>query len=335
MDEKVTYQKYQEILKGYLNDQDEERLYQAQQLSRVFLENQKSPEDIISIHYEMLKEMLPELPQDIRHSFDFLIEIMMGHGLAYREHQSLRIQQLELQSEIAVASNMQETLLKTETPKVSYLDIGAVSVPARQMNGDYYHFVNDEYRGVGVAVADVIGKGVPAALSMSMIKYSMDSLPETRMRPGAVLGSINRVVEQNVDPSMFITMFYGMYDSGNHQFQYASAGHEPGLLYKADQDEFLDIEAKGLVLGVSKNTKYKDYNIKLEIGDMVILLTDGVTECRFGDDFIDRERIIDLIKDNINLSAQEICENVYYELEKLQGFELRDDITIIILKREV
>ena len=80
--------------------------------------------------------------------------------------------------------------LETTIPDVNGLEIGAISVPARQMSGDYYHFVQDEKKHIGVAIADVIGKGIPAALCMSMIKYAMDSLPEHRHNPSSVLGKL-------------------------------------------------------------------------------------------------------------------------------------------------
>ena len=147
-----------------------------------------------------------------------------------------------------------------------------------------------------------------------------------------VLENINRVVEHNVDPSMFITMFYGMYDTNSHHFYYSSAGHEPGFYYKAQDNQFHDLTAKGLLLGIDKNTKYRQYEKHIEIGDMVILLSDGVTECRTEEGFIERETLISYIRKYIHLEAQEIVNNIYKELEKIQEFQLRDDFTLIILK---
>jgi sigma-B regulation protein RsbU (phosphoserine phosphatase) len=260
---------------------------------------------------------------------------MMGYGIAYREHQSLRHQQQELKTEIEIAANVQHTLLETEIPDIKALEIGAISVPARQMNGDYYHFVQDENERIGVGIADVIGKGIPAALCMSMIKYAMDSLPENRHEPNSVLESLNRVVEHNVDPSMFITMFYGLYDPHDRQFSYASAGHEPGFYYDAATGTFSDLDAKGLLLGVDKKTRYRQYEKTVNRGDMIILLSDGVTECRTNDGFIERETLIGLIKKNMHLQAQEMVNNIYKQLEKMQNFQLRDDFTLIILKSNV
>ncbi|MFS0612822.1 PP2C family protein-serine/threonine phosphatase [Lederbergia ruris] len=329
---KTLEDKYRDILSKYLEDKNEQALYQGQKLSRKLIEHHIGPEEIISLHKSVIVEN-GYREDNILHSFDILLEVMMGYGLAYREHQSLRSEQLALKSEIEVAAKMQQTLLRTVKPQIDGLDIGVISVPARQMNGDYYHFIKDEHQCLGVAIADVIGKGIPAALSMSMIKYGMDSFPEGQKSPKDILESLNRVVEQNVDPSMFITMCYGVYDPKSHYFTYASAGHEPGFFYMSTQQKFQDLEAKGLLLGIDKRTKYKEFGHQLEVGDMVILLSDGVSECRTQEGFIEREDLMAMIYDYIHMSAQEIVTNIYKDLERLQDFELRDDFTLIILRR--
>ncbi|MGM0924381.1 MAG: PP2C family protein-serine/threonine phosphatase [Bacillota bacterium] len=331
----VIESKYQEILSHYMQELTETALYQGQKFSRKAIEEQVPPEEIISLHRKVLQDLFPDVDQDVLHSLDFLLEVMMGYGLAYQEHQSLRDQQQEIKSEIQVALNVQQMLLETSVPTVPNLDIGAISVPAKHMNGDYYHFVYDE-ESVSIAIADVIGKGIPAALCMSMIKYAMDSLPESRKSPSRVLENLNRVVEHNVDPSMFITMFYGMYDTDTHEFVYGSAGHEPGFYYSAKEDRFHDMNTKGLVLGIDQSIKYKQYSRVVEKGDMIVLLSDGVTESKTNEEeFIEREFITDLIKKYSDLNAQGIVDNIYKDFLQMQDFELRDDFTLIILKREV
>ncbi|GEK57476.1 phosphoserine phosphatase [Marinococcus halophilus] len=331
----LLHDQYANILRAYLEEQSEQGLYYAQQFSKRVLEEQISPEEVVSLHLEVLEEFFPELPKGAHESFELLLEVMMGYGLAYREHQSLRDKTKELEAEINVAANMQQTFLPDEIPHVNGLDVGVLSVPASKMSGDYYHFVKDDHDCVGLAIADIIGKGIPAALCMSMIKYTMDSYPEQRLQPGALLENVNRVVEQNIASNMFITMMYGSYDSRSHQFNYAGAGHEPGFYYKAAEDTFEELHAKGIVLGIKRNTNYKEYQLTVDPGDFVVLLSDGVTECRTDDGFIEREAITRLIRTYQHLPAQEIVNHVFYELERAQGFQLRDDFTLIILRRNV
>ncbi|WP_430788626.1 PP2C family protein-serine/threonine phosphatase [Virgibacillus flavescens] len=324
---------YKDLLKHYIDTQDEQSLYGAEQISKSFIKNNILPEEIVSLHNQALADIYPDLFEDFQRSMDFLMELMISYGLAHQEYQTLREQQIALKSEISVAAGMQDTLLATSKPEIKGLDIGVISVSANQMNGDYYHFIKGEDGSLGVAVADVIGKGIPAALCMSMIKYSMDSFPEETMSPPAILGNLNRVVERNVDPSMFITMFYAQYDPNACKFLYSSAGHEPGFYYSAKTDSFKEIEAKGLVLGVSKETNYQQYEQDVEEGDMIVLLTDGVTECRQGDRFIESEEVLDVIRKHIHLPAQEIVDLVFKYFERLQNFQLRDDFTLIILRK--
>ncbi|TFB13238.1 phosphoserine phosphatase [Filobacillus milosensis] len=324
---------YKKLLEEYMKTKDEAVLYQAEQFSKSSIQKNISPDEIVNVHYQAIQELIPNLDDEVKESFNFLIETMISYGLAYQEYQVLREKQIELRTEIDVAANMQNTLLSTTVPDVQNIDIGAKSIPARQMNGDYFHFVQDDEGNIGTAIADVIGKGIPAAFFMSMIKYAMESFPEDRMYPKVILELLNRVVERNVETGMFVTMFYGLYDIHRHEFYYATAGHEPGFIYRAEEDQFEEIDAKGLLLGVKKNVKYNQYVNEINNGDMIVLLTDGVTECRSGDRFIESDEVLDVIRKYKDLSSQEIVENVYKYLERLQDFTLRDDFTLIVIKR--
>ncbi|WP_058305773.1 PP2C family protein-serine/threonine phosphatase [Gracilibacillus massiliensis] len=324
---------YRNLLKEYIESEDETFLYQADQFSKLSIQHNISPEEIINVHIQALEELYPDLPKEINLSMNFLLETMISYGLAYQEFQSLREKQGEIESEISVAANMQKTLLSTTKPEIKGMDIGAISVPAHQMNGDYHHFVIDSSNNLGIAIADVIGKGVPAALAMSMIKYSLDSFPDSLRTPDVILENLNRVVERNVDTSMFITMFYGLLNPETGLLQFSSAGHEPGFYYCSKKDEFFEIKTKGIVLGVSENATYEQFDIQMEAGDMVILLTDGVTECRIGNRFIEPDEMLNVIRKYMHLPAQEAVELAYRHFERLQDFHLRDDFTLIFLKK--
>jgi phosphoserine phosphatase RsbU/P len=170
-----------------------------------------------------------------------------------------------------------------------------------------------------------------------MIKYAMDRLddqPSAPLSPSQVLRDLNTVVERNVDPSMFITMVYGVYDSLNHQFRYATAGHEPGLYYCHETGEFVDLETKGLVLGVSREVRYPEYKIRLSPQDAIILFSDGVTECKVDGRFIERDMLKEIIRTHIHLPAQEAVETIHQALYDMCGYKIRDDQTIVILKRD-
>lgn len=329
-----TGRQYKEILRRYIQNQSEKDLYSGQKFSRQFIEKEISPEEVIGIHKASLYDLFPEASDTLWHSFDFLIEMMIHYGLALQEHQSLIRKQEEIDMEMKIAAQVQNTLLKTKVPDFPNLDIGFLTVPAKQMSGDYIYFLNEEQKNASVAVADVIGKGIPAALCMSMIKFGMDSLRYENHNPGIVLEIVNRIVEDTIDDSMFISMFYGKYDADECVFSYASAGHEPALLYKAAEDEFIELDADGLLLGVQRTVHYEERSVKLESGDFIAIMTDGVTETRTEDGFIEEDLILSILESVKDQPAQVMADAVYQRLGELQNFQLHDDFTIVIFKKE-
>ena len=324
---------YKKILSDYMVSQTERNLYIAQNFTRQLIQKNISPEDVVSIHKNAVEQIFPDQMSESQPAYDFLIEVMVHYGMAHREHQSLLQKQAEYEMEMKIATNIQKTLLKTYVPQLESIDIGMISVPIRRMNGDYVHFFHDGEEYLSVAVTDVVGKGVPAALCMSMVKYGLETLGYAYKDPSYVLEVINRVIEKGVDDSMFVSMFYGCLDVQHNIFSYASAGHEPALHYIAKDDRFYSLEAKGLLLGVLPETKYSFHDIVLEENDLIIMVTDGVTEFRAQEDLNSREVITTLIKQNRHLTAQQLCQVLYKEIEKAQNFKLSDDFTVVILKK--
>lgn len=325
---------YKGILAQYIQNQNEKDLYAGQQFSRQFIDREISPEEMIGIHKASLEELIPDASEEIWHSFDFLIEMMIHYGMALQEHQSLIRKQEELDIEMKIATQVQNSILKTKVPYFEGLDIGFVTVPSKQMNGDYIYFLNGEKSHASVAVADVIGKGIPAALCMSMIKFGMDGLQNENASPGDVLKVVNRIVEDNIADSMFISMFYGKYDAEQSRFSYASAGHEPALLYKADKGQFIELSAEGLLLGIQRDVEYKEYAVELEDGDFIAIMTDGVTETRTEDGFIQAELIRSILRESKDERAQCMADEVYRRIGALQKFQLQDDFTIVVFKKD-
>ncbi len=326
-------EEYKRLLATYIESQDEQSLYGVELVSKELIKYNILPEEIINLHIKALKELYSDLSIEFELSMNFLLEAMIAYGLSHQEIQNLREEQTALKSEISIAAEMQETLLHTEKPEIKGLDIGVISVPAHQMNGDYYNFIENGDGSLGIAMADVIGKGIPAALCMSMIKYSMDSFPEGTTSPCTVLKSLNRVVERNIDSNMFITMIYAQYAPSTSRLTFSSAGHEPGYYYHASENHFTELTAKGLVLGVSRDVDYEERELEIHENDLVIFLTDGVTECRDGERFIEINEVLDVIRRYVDLPAQEMVNQVYKYFERLQDFQLRDDFSLLVLRK--
>ncbi|WP_208859819.1 PP2C family protein-serine/threonine phosphatase [Sporosarcina ureae] len=324
---------YKQMLENYLHSKGEEDLYLGQQFSRSFIEKNIAPEDVISIHKTSIEELIEDMPADVSVSFDFLIEMMIHYGLALKEHQSLIRKQEIIQTEMDIAVRVQNTLLQTTTPMLKGLDIGWISKPSKQMNGDYVYFLKETEQEVCLAVADIIGKGMSAAMHMSMVKFGMDSLRYEKRSPFEVLSFINKMVEQSIADSMFISMFYGKYDTENSVFRYSSAGHEPALFYRAAKDSYSLLESKGLLLGVQAEAVYEERTVRLEEHDFVAIMTDGVTETRTDKGFIEMDVIENLLREVRSESAQAMVDYLFSELSKMQNYELHDDFTLVILKK--
>lgn len=324
---------YQKILSDYLTNQTERNLYIGQNFIRQLIQKKVAPEEVINIHKYAIEHIYPDLPADISHSYDFLIEIMVHFGLTLKEHQSLLEQQEELRVEMNVATKIQEMILHTTIPKVNEIDIGMVSIPIRKMNGDYVHFLSDDEFYVSVGVTDVVGKGVPAALCMSMVKYGLDTLEYATKDPSYILEVLNRIIEKSVDDSMFVSMFYATYDINGNVFTYGSAGHEPAIYYCAREQTFYDLESKGLLLGVMPEVKYPQHELSLEENDFILMITDGVTDFRKQGKLDPRDVIKKIALKYSNLSAQEMCEKMYSYLKALPDFDLEDDFTVVIFKK--
>ncbi|WP_342536453.1 PP2C family protein-serine/threonine phosphatase [Sporosarcina sp. FSL K6-3508] len=328
-----TGKQYKQMLRSFLRTQGEEDLYLGQQFSRNFIEKKIAPEDVISLHKTSIEELIEDLPPEVSISFDFLIEMMIHYGLALKEHQSLIRKQEAIQMEMDIAVRMQNTLLQTATPEVQGLDIGWISKPAKQMNGDYVYFLNETSSQVCLAVADIIGKGMSAAMHMSMVKFGMDSLRYEKRSPSEVLSFINKMIEKSISDSMFVSMFYGKYDTDTATFRYASAGHEPALFYCAAEKEFKLLESKGLLLGVQEEAKYEERTVKLEVNDFVVIMTDGVSETRTENGFIEMDFIENLLCQVKSENAQAMVDYLFNELSRMQDYQLHDDFTLVILKK--
>ncbi|WP_154895585.1 SpoIIE family protein phosphatase [Staphylococcus pasteuri] len=290
------------------------------------------PEDVVEIHKNYISS-LDIAEHEALNTLDVLQEVVKGFGYSYRDYQKLVNKLQYHDKEIDLASRLQQTMLKTDIPQFDSIQIGVISVAAQKVSGDYFNLIDHNDGTMSFAVADVIGKGIPAALAMSMIKFGMDSYGHSQL-PSEGLKRLNRVVEKNVNQNMFVTMFYGLYEEMNHLLYCSSAGHEPGYVYRAETEEFQEIEVRGRVLGISQQTRYSQQEIPIYIDDLVIILTDGVTEARNKEgEFIKKETLLNLIKKYKHMHPQDIVQIIYEAILKVQNPHKKDDMTILIIKR--
>ncbi len=247
-----------------------------------------------------------------------------------------RIEKERLEEELRLARDIQQGLLPSAIPKVEGLQIATMALPSREVGGDYFDVLSLEGGRVHVIIADVTGKGMPAALLMSSIHACTHIMLPMRMALDQAVGNINRVIYENTPPDKFITAFAGVYEAETRRFEYVNAGHEPPLLIRAD-GSIAQLEAGGLLLGILPALAYARGSVTLNPGDVVILFTDGVTEAmgKEQEEYTDR-RLQSFALQHRTRSAHELLELIQEDVESFTGpvSFLSDDRTMIILKAE-
>ena len=254
-------------------------------------------------------------------------------------HNSLKeIDRLERDMELA--KEVQQLLLPKTCPQLEGYDIAAASVPAQEVGGDYYDFFLLDNDRLGVAIADVSGKGIPGALTMATVRSALRALAKQDKTAREMITELNRFIRPDMRQGTFISMSLVMLRLSTGEIQLARAGHEPLLLLKNDRSHFDQITPPGIVLGLvngdvfAKNTEIQ--SIQLDEGDTVVLYTDGVTEAmnRSLEEFT-LERFLYSLKENRNRSAQDTIEAIRGKITEFSGnTPQHDDLTLVVIKRQ-
>ncbi len=211
------------------------------------------------------------------------IDRTLQHLTEWREALSSRDKLVALQNELDVASKIQQSILPTEFPKHEDYEISAHMEPARNVGGDFFDVMRLDRGRVGLAVADVSDKGVPAALFMMSSRTLLKGAAIGTIDPGQVLREVNELLDAENEAAMFVTVIYAVYDPETGQLKYANGGHNTPLLVHPDgsSDEFP--LTGGIALGVAPDLYYEHHSVILAPGDTVFLYTDGVTEAMNAD----------------------------------------------------
>jgi sigma-B regulation protein RsbU (phosphoserine phosphatase) len=232
--------------------------------------------------------------------------------------------------EIEEASVIQRGLLPREIPQFPGYDISAAWRPAGAVSGDYLDVLRLNANNLALCVADVIGKGVPAALLMSNVQAAVHALAGEMLPTGELCGRINRIVAANVGSGKFITFFYGVLDGAARRFSYTNAGHcEPILVRQTG--ECVRVNHGGVVLGVFPDWSYHQEHVDLAPGDRLALFTDGITEIANaeGEEF-GEERLMEVLKTHRELNAEAMQQRVMAAISEFSGGNFQDDATLII-----
>jgi len=243
-------------------------------------------------------------------------------------------------TELDIAADIQKSFLPTEIEQLIGFDISATSIPAKEVGGDFFDVipfavVPPKDHKAGIMIADVSGKGIPAALFMalSLVIMRVSSLWHTH--PADVLRDANGIISRDTkETGMFVTVFYAVIDEELRQVTYANAGHNPPMVYRAGTGMIEDLGVTGVALGIMDEATYTEQVCVLSPGDIVLLYTDGITEAEneveemFGEDRL-REGLLQYH----DLPARGIMDSVLHDARAFAaGYPQSDDMTLMVLK---
>jgi sigma-B regulation protein RsbU (phosphoserine phosphatase) len=258
-------------------------------------------------------------------------QMVIGMNNARLYQESLEKQKLE--EELALARQIQLALLPKVCPKGELFELSAFTQPARQVGGDYYDFFKTEDGRVGIAIADATGKGMPAAMLMSLVQASLRAEVKNRLCPTRVIHNINQLIFSSTSPEKFATMFYGEFDPQSRRMIYCNAGHNyPVLIHRDGRVEFL--ETGGLILGAFEEAVYEKGEIPLQKDDILFFYSDGLTE-NFNDkeEEFGEKRLLDMLLGYRSLDPERLKEKVIEEAANFTGGAPPwDDFTIVVLR---
>jgi len=249
--------------------------------------------------------------------------------------------------EISTGAEIQSQLLPDYCPSIHGVDLAAHCRPALQLGGDYYDFVclktnisekRKEKARWALVIGDVMGKGIPAGLLMTMLRGMLRAEVLTGLPPDRILHDLNQLAINDLDQShRFVTLFYSDYDPRTRKLRFANAAHNPPLLWKSSDQKIIKLDAEGFVLGLQKEAEYKCGEIKLSEKDIVLYYTDGVidTSNSLGERF-DEERLIKIFTRLCKQSytSQEILNKIFKKLDDFTGQNrhLEDDASMVIFQ---
>lgn len=245
------------------------------------------------------------------------------------------LEKQRLEEEMAIAKEIQERLLPSSFPVSNEFEIYGFNLPSRQVGGDYFDCIALDDGRIALAIGDVSGKGVGASLLMSNLHAGLHTLLQAGLSMSEMMTRLNDLIYHNTNFDKFITFFYAEFDPARRILTYVNAGHNPPILHH-DDGTFELLEEGGLIIGMLPGVVYETGSVSLRSGDLLVAVTDGVTEARNpADEMYDDSRLEALVARAAALDAgpKELVDLIVAELEAFcQGTPQGDDITVLALK---
>jgi sigma-B regulation protein RsbU (phosphoserine phosphatase) len=263
-----------------------------------------------------------------------LLELLRRHiaaGRTLREQKQKEQVSERVMREIVEAREIQQRLLPEEMPRVSGCEIHATWKPANDVGGDYFDAIRLGPSSVAFCIADVAGKGLPAALLMSNLQAAVRAMAPLTDSPAILARRLNEVVWKNTAAGRFVTLFYGILDTASRTLHYSNSGHLPPVLIHKDGTTSRLTEG-GIVLGLFPDAAYAESKVSLASGDRLVLITDGITEAsRPGGEDFSEDRLIELLVQQRHMPSAQLQDAVMKSVESFTGQGFQDDATLMTL----
>lgn len=245
------------------------------------------------------------------------------------------IEKHHIEDELEIARRIQKRFLPDKSPEYPGLDMDGINISSQQVGGDYYDFIPIVDNQLGVAIADVSGKGIPAALIMASFRASLIAEIRNNYAIRTIMRKVNNLICESVKRGEFVTAVYGVLDVQNKVWTFSNGGHNPPFLLR-HTGEIEWLREGGLMLGVMPDKEYQERPVHLHSGDMLVLYTDGITEAENEDsEQFGTERLVKLVKEFRALPAKDMRKRIIDDILRFKAADSQlDDLTLVLIKAE-
>jgi sigma-B regulation protein RsbU (phosphoserine phosphatase) len=271
--------------------------------------------------------------------FSTIIQNLISERKTRLEKEKLETEMARKNAELQIAAEIQRNFLPETLPKTEGFDIAAKSIPAKEVGGDFFDVIPLEVMPIsssrtGIMIADVSGKGVPAALFMALSRIVVRVTAMWFRKPSEVISFANPIIANNSKTGMFVTLFYGVIDKDTRTLTYVNAGHNPPIVLRKKTGEIEELTLTGMAVGALEDATYSQQEIPLAPGDVMVLYTDGITEAvNDREEMYDLPRLIETIRNNSNSSSKELADEIISSVFAFSGTTPQfDDITLMVVK---
>jgi serine phosphatase RsbU (regulator of sigma subunit) len=236
-----------------------------------------------------------------------------------------------LERQVSMAADVQQRMIPQKPPVIPGLDLASVYVPCFELGGDFFDFIPMPQDNVGLAIADVSGKGVPASLIMASVRAFLRAQVDNVYYLYEIVRRINLMLCRDTKATEFVTLLYGVVDARNRRLTYCNAGHPPGLLLR--DGRLIELGSDNMVLGVDPEQAYAQQFVDLKQGDLLLLYTDGLADAmNFNGETFGRQRIVEAFKKG-GATADTVAQNILWDMRRFVGLTKRtDDVTMIVAR---